>query len=222
MKFLQISVPKAGTHLFENMTLAKTASLPLVFGGIDRLFPSEFAIKKRFTNLQEGRYKAHLPHFEGVEQLLEQFDHAIFISRDPRDIIVSMAYYIENSRPSVFNWRMPNGKRLNEHDLAYRIDYLIDNMHSVFERFDPWMDVANIEKFSYEDYVTDPHNTYARLEKMGLGSTAELEKRSKVKAYTFRVGTTGNWEHEFTEFQKQKANMNFSKFIDRWGGNFRV
>jgi len=219
MKFLQISVPKAGTHLFENMTLARTANLPLVFGGISQLFPSQAEIETRFHNLENnGRYKAHLPYFDGVERLLEQFDNVIFILRDPRDIIVSIAYFIENLPTSVFNWNV-NGKPLSEHKLSYRIDYLIDNMAPVFARFDPWLDVKNIEVFHYEDHYLFPRETYQRLEKMGFGMASELEERASNKAYTFRVGSIENWKTEFSTTQKYRAQENFGNIIERWMWN---
>jgi len=217
MKLLQISIPKAGTHLFENMTLARTANLPLVFGGIEKLFPSQAEIQKRFRDLAtDGRYKAHLPYFEGVEKLLEQFDCVIFLIRDPRDIIVSMAHFIGNLPTSVFNWTI-EGKRLSERDLSYRIDYLVENMAPVFARFDPWVDVKNIMIFRYEEHVRDPQITYQRLAALGLGTAQELEERAQKKAYTFRAGTIENWKTEFTPAQKRKANANFASFLDRWG-----
>ena len=217
MKFLQISIPKAGTHLFENMTLARIANLPLVFGGITQLFPSQADIEARFNDLEaDGRYKAHLPYFEGVERLLEQFEHVIFILRDPRDIIVSMAHFIGNLPTSVFNWKV-DGKPLSERPLSYRIDYLIENMPPVFSRFDPWLDVEGIEIFRYEDHHHFPGETYRRLEKMGLGTVSELKARAKKKAYTFRAGTIENWKNEFTPPQKQKANANYAAFVSKWG-----
>lgn len=215
--FLQISVPKSGTHLFENMTLARTANLPLRQGGITQLFPDQAEIEARFRDLEkDGRYKAHLPYFDGVESLLEQFERVIFILRDPRDIIVSMAHFIGNLPTSVFNWDI-NGRRLSDRDLAYRIDFLIDNMAPVFSRFDPWLDVKNIEVFRYEDYYRFPQKTYKRLEGLGLGTVAMLAERAKVKAYTFRVGTIENWKNELTLQQQKRANANFARFISRWG-----
>lgn len=215
--FLQISIPKSGTHLFENMTLARTANLPLRHGGIAQLFPEQAEIEARFRDLEkDGRYKAHLPYFEGVEKLLEQFEQVIFILRDPRDIIISMAYFIGNLPTSVFNWTV-SGKPLSEHKLSYRIDYLIDNIAPVFERFDPWLDAKGIEVFRYEDYYRFPQKTYKRLENLGLGAVAVLEECAQAKAYTFRAGTIENWKDELSPQQLKRANANFARFISRWG-----
>jgi len=216
---LQISVPKAGTRVFGLMTNSQLEPLPLKLGARRplELFPDLEQISISMMGLQaDGHYRAHLPYHPEIENLVESFEVVTLILRDPRDIIVSMAYYIGTTHTSAFNFQVSNKKRLSDLALSERFDFLIEQMPVTFRLFDGWREMAGIELFYYEDYKLHPLDVFSRLSALGFGSAKEIMERSFHKDYGFRVGTIENWKKEFNAAQKTRALENFGNIINAW------
>lgn len=215
---LLISCPKAGTHMFGNMLNADLDIIALYPKPqkypIDQFLPNE-TILERLQGLDASQnYKGHIPYIGDLTNRFHEFDHVFLALRDPRDVIVSMAHYVDRVKTSAFNHPVFDG-RLSELYFPYRIDYLIETMRPVFELFEGWRK-EGIEVLCYEEYKYRPDQMVQKLSRLGFGTVEEISKRAQKRAYTFRNGTSGQWEKEFTDGQKERANMKFGDLIEAW------
>lgn len=74
--------------------------IPIDLDDVDTLIDVGWLTKNRLSKLTtEGFYSGHIPYSQILENVLEQFDvRMIFITRDPRDVVVSYVnYHLKNS-----------------------------------------------------------------------------------------------------------------------------
>jgi hypothetical protein len=139
------------------------------------------------------------------------------ILRDPRDVIVSQIYYATT---------MHEKHALHDYlsslpDMESRIDTMIQgiaegpqkraNVRELYERFTPWLSRPEVCLVRYEQFVSRPDDTLARMVRYlgdrGFGTArpeAELVARLRPwmapeKSETFRQGKAGGWRAHFTE-----------------------
>jgi hypothetical protein len=219
---LQISVPKAGTYLFGNMTNSDYQIIALrkqpQARPIDQLLDVD-ELLPLFKELDmDANYKGHIPFHPELENIVARFETVLLIIRDPRDIIVSMANYVQKIPTSALNFITPQGQ-LSKLRFPQRVDFLIETMCPFFEAFEPWRDKSYVHVFKYETFQKYPGVVIDRLNDLGFGATQEIFERSKEKAYTFRKGTINNWKLEFSPVQKRDAWVQFGDIIEKWSGN---
>lgn len=214
-----ISPPKAGTHLFGFLTNARrwiVSLRPEPAGGPLTMFQSDSTILDRMENLARGiNYKGHIPYSPAIAEKIAQFDSIILLLRDPRDMIVSLAHAIDRHGGEPLDYLAPGG-RLSSLAFTDRIDYLIENIRPVFERFDRWRQVDNVKIFYYDAFMILPQSTYYRLANLGYGRYLNIKARAKQKAYTYRRANPGGWLEDMTIEQAGRCRQLFGDITQAW------
>lgn len=200
-----ISVPKAGTHLIERaVCLHPRLYRPLVptlhsgnierFGGLIRL------VAKLGPG---GVLVSHLHYSRSYYEILKQANvKCIFVVRDPRDIVVSEAFYVANNRRHPYH---PHVAGLSTEEKLRRAivgdkerGYL--GLGETLQRFSGWLD-TDVFIARYEEFV-NRRSRHAALE--GLFGYLGLELARNVRqrilnelvsdaSPTFRQGNVGGW-----------------------------
>ncbi|WP_067619924.1 sulfotransferase domain-containing protein [Alicyclobacillus acidiphilus] len=177
-RVLVLSVPKGGTNLLMQVVM-----------GIPGMQQIRENMMTESASGPIGRGEMgvmHLPYHPRFEKLL--VDHglkAIFITRDPRDIVVSLMYFILHSLPShILHLPFKMSFTTNEQRLQAIIngvsfqDELADtvlanelvvahggnrypNIDEFIRSFLPWRDSPCVCHVRYEDLVTSPKNVEA-------------------------------------------------------------
>jgi len=218
---VQISIPKTGTHLLlkciwsiRNKNLRRYEIPIYCFIADTKKFEADIRNKKYWAN--------HLFFNKDFEPYLNNDKNAFFfIYRDPRDQIVSFAYFMR---------KIPRFKeRANKISLDKLIMEIIrggkifDN-HPVFENktindlyqeYMPWLYAPNVCVLKFEDLVGPKgggnleaqHNCFKKIAKhLGVSLTErQIQKRAKSlfgEGLTFRKGQIGSWKKNFNEDHK--------------------
>lgn len=177
-KVLIVSIPKAGTNLLMQVILG----IP----GMVRTSHNMF-IKGRATGISAGQMGVmHLPYTPEFEKTLLEHDvKVLFISRDPRDVAVSMLHFILSKFPShvlrpVFAKSLKsndarlsaiiNGARLqaivedtvlaNQLLVAHGSDYY-PNIREFYSPFLGWIDSPSVCHVTFEELAESPGRSIA-------------------------------------------------------------
>lgn len=219
------TVPKSGTHLVLQMILG----IPGM-----KITPSWIFTEADFEKLQIGTVgPGHLGYnIDTKEKLLAKNIKVIFVSRDPRDIAVSLVHFVMLNK-----WGHPLNpylKQLNTHEerllaIIKGVDlsqeeqrlYNIKSIPSIKEftesRFN-WIDESSICAVTFEELVkSEPSQNQAMLkiinflwEDLSSLNLTKMDILAKMKqnirqetSGTFRKGAIGDWRNEFTADCKQ-------------------
>lgn len=220
------SVPKSGTHLLGNIV----SNLP----GAPKVKEERCWINAHnYKELNQRRNEilfTHLPRTPEIEQIINESEiKHIFISRDPRDIVVSLYYYIMNvdHNNPLYNYikelknkseqinAIITGVKLTAEDEK---KYNTSRSLNFFEEFSPiynWRNAENLLVLQYEELINERSSEKALyrileyyepyLKQFPLSSTEILAKLSSSlseKLWIFRKGTTGQWKSEFSTENK--------------------
>ena len=215
---LQISIPKAGSHLFKQMTgstsiglLQKNMPTPI------EQFKDETDVLGRITDLPEGNYCAHLLHTPAAEFVVSGFDTVILILRDPRDIIISQLYYVKWWTGKAVNYLVGDGLHLSDLSMEDGIDFLIDNFRPVLLGFDKWTSCPFVHVFTFEQYIDNAELVFERLHDLGYGEIDKMREAITIHdKKAFRKGDVGDWVNHFSETQARNSQDNFGDIIDKW------
>ncbi len=169
---VQISMMKAGTHLgivlLEKMTGKRMAFIgphsyaKMLEGKQDviNISPKDF---RKQSNLPESRFWInHSPYVEEYAEVLSDPHYQVmFLYRDPRDIVVSLALYIR-SKDKEF-W--PGAQNISLEETITRLIVGGESMHitdhhisklgikKMYDAYLPWMKFPNILLIRFEDLV---------------------------------------------------------------------
>lgn len=234
------TVPKSGTHLVQQIVTAlpgvrdygRFIASVASWGRHER---SATAEAKRIRSLVPGELvRAHLFHRpEVVEAVRERQAFMVFVHRDPRDVIVSEAYYLTDSAP----WHTLHAE-FARRSPAERIDIAIDGLEGYngiypdagrrFGKFAGWLDDADVV-LRFEDLVGDgreeairglvaAYRQASRLE-LDLDATVAcaVEAIDPERSHTFREGQTGAWRDAFTPAQTERFLAVAGPVLDRYG-----
>lgn len=207
MSAFMISLPKAGTQLFKNMIQAEDyiALQPNAQNVPAQQFKPYSQILPELRSLdRKQNYVAHLPTDDMYEIVLQSWDHIYLVIRDPKDIIVSMAHYIERFPLSVFNWKEKHGIPIANLLWEARVNYLIDYLPPFLKCIYRWIRCRHVHVISYEHYQEDPDKVIEMFAGHGHGTVEEIRARSLQKQFTYREGKTGGWRVDMTEKQAAK------------------
>jgi hypothetical protein len=227
-KVLANSVPKAGTHL-----LKKSLSLlpGLMDSGIHmdmNLKPEEFgeAVKKiRPGTIATGHMGGYKRYIQAAQ---EAGAKAFLIIRDPRDVVVSAAYYYTKSREhylyDYFNTRLPDHQaRLMaviqgvEEKILEKYKVGLRNIAEFYQIFTPWLAEAINCTVRFESLIGPQGGGSRELQIQEIRRMAEhlemivpqagLERAADGTfdhdVPTFRRGITSDWKNHFTPQHKQ-------------------
>jgi len=228
-RILANSIPKAGTHLMES---ALNLIPGIVFSGDRTLMDwegSDLAILKKISRLKRGQFaNAHLPASDAYLRVVEEHDIRVLMTiRDPRDVIVSHAKYVneidKTHRSHHIMAALPDDDaRLMA--VICGVDGFIAPVDELWRRYQAWFEHPSALVIKFEDMVgaKGGGSSEAQLETvqrvvahLGLDLSEEIirdvsDNIFNPKAPTFRKGVTGNWKKHFKEEHIQA-------FMDRTG-----
>ncbi len=224
--FFISSIPKSGTHLLRQ----------IIFG-----MPH---IKHKNTDLvlYEGRIEHHKDHFNKLRQLkpneflvghiyysqkwanmLQRLGMKhIFISRDLRDVIVSLHYYILAHLPNhpLYGYFKRASTTRKERYMALikgMDEYNYPNINQYFNEFKGWLEDPDTLTVTYEELMISQNSRRNAISKIANYLWKDLQPSTPIantikemersinpgKSPTFRKGQIGNWREEFDEDIKQ-------------------
>lgn len=223
---LGISFPKSGTHLLDQILLgfSKVAPFSLRLHSFYAEYEGESGEKRSESQAldwlsglrRRDVASAHLfSRPEVVHQVLSGTFLVYFIYRDPRDVVVSHAFYVSDIAPEHVHHdyyaSLPDFDTRLTVSILGRPDAGIE-FPNIAERFQPygeWLEHAEVLKVHFEDLVADRtaalrdiarHLT--RRAPLPLSEAAiigALEGSiNPARSPTFRSGKTGEWRKYFT------------------------
>ncbi|MBY6036563.1 sulfotransferase domain-containing protein [Fictibacillus nanhaiensis] len=225
--FILNSVPKSGTHLLlqiiEGIPEMKLV-LPYIMGYMNEENPHNI---QRITSIPANHFiYGHLFYSTfNAEKLNNNKVKQLFLIRDPRDIIVSLYYYMYRTLPDHPVLRYANEYNLTKEQIINHLitgikeeEFAYSGTNVIIGTFTKWIGDPNVLVLKYED-VREPgkqdHEFYRILYHLTDGKLpsnyyqiiqAMKKNIEPSKSGTFRKGTSGGWKTEFT-------NSNIKTFI---------
>ena len=226
------AMPKSGSHLLTQVLHGLTSIGPFVDPGFPPVNRTEQNrprspddILKDLQRMLPGdiRY-GYLHAREPYISVLTQPNWAtIFITRDPRDMLVSHVFYATEMNVSHGMHRYYMDQLTN---MEERLNAAIEGVKetgfelaSVKERYDSYIDWLNrpeILPIRFEDLILDRKNTIERilnyLKRRGFTHILDISEEISAlessikpgKSGTFRKGQPGNWKEYFTDGNKKR------------------
>jgi hypothetical protein len=221
------SIPKSGTHLLSNMLF----SVPYSKMRGDATDADKFSddserftfLKEQLTEFSEDTvFLGHIPYSKVIDNwLAEKEVKQVFVLRDPRDVAVSMHYYVMKSGEKHYHYPLYSSLQSNEERLLRVIQGFgegetiyevnkdsIPNLKLFYEAYLPWIESPNTYVVKFEDLI-NPEKKYKEVQ--GLLRFLEITPSNQnidrmiqrgqnpKKSGTFRKGKTGGWRDEFQD-----------------------
>lgn len=231
---IQISIIKSGTHLLQKLIKELTkkqfnfsgpeAKQLLKNGTPDfiNVTPNDFYY---LTHLSKNLFwTTHCPYNEEYAEILKQNSEyrVIFMYRDPRDQIVSLAHFIKNQVPHM--WPAAVYMSLDEvitalikgGEIHRYTGYITnDGIQTLYDRYLPWMEISEILSVKFEDLIGpagggNPNTQIDCILKIANHINVPITKETALKlshkiygkTWTFRKGQIGSWKESFTNDHK--------------------
>jgi hypothetical protein len=228
---LGISFPKSGTHLLDQILLGFSRVAP--FSRRLHSFYAEYegeSGRKRapeqavswLESLHAGDIaSAHLfARPEAVARVCTPAFVPYFIFRDPRDVVVSHVFYVNDMEPNhvhhAYYQSLPDlDARLKVSILGRpATDIEFPDIAGRFAPYLGWLDQPSVMKIHFEDLIHDRAGTLDRIIAHFLARVPLRLDRSLLfealensinpgKSPTFRSGKTGEWKKHFNDEHKK-------------------
>lgn len=204
---IQITYPKSGSHLLGYaLGLGTMPTWQKSSTGNYEQFRTEKeynSIIKAFKN-KNGLW-THFPYSLSTWEMLEDNYHGyIFLRRDPRDIVVSIAHYVDKFPKGNLNYRRLGSMPLNQLTWHRRVPEIIKIVADELPRFIPWSKHENFFQVKYEDLIDDrlavlkKINKYLQRRNITLVNLDEAVGRSRRRhPLSYRRAKYGDWKLEF-------------------------
>jgi len=235
-KILVNSIPKAGTHLMET-TLNLVPGL--VFSGNRAMLDWDectASTMRKLRKIKKGQFaNAHLPaHTRLLEEIEKQDIKVIFMIRDPRDVIVSHAKYvneIDTTHPSHKVMALLPDEDARLMAVIQGVEGFSAAVDDLWGKYDAWFKHSSVCVVKFEELIgergggseEDQLSTLDRVVKhIGLNLTEGeiLDIAHNVfnpRSPTFRKGATGNWKKHFKEEHILEFNRRAGGLLGRIG-----
>ena len=227
------SFPKSGTNLLTqilagfaevNLFHINTRGIILTYQGATGEKRAESEILADIKRIYPGEIAwGHMHGTRAITNLLLQSNFInFFIFRDPRDVVVSHAYYVTNKANAHVHHDYYQDKlsSMEERILTSILGLpdLTTEFPNIGERFDPyrpWLDFPEVMKLKFEDLIHDRDQTLnnmldhieSRGYKLKVSRSRALEQMNAgiapAASRTFRKGSTGDWKVQFTSEHKK-------------------
>lgn len=230
-QIVQISIPKCGTHLLKKCIQLLT--------GRDSIHnvpwykrPSKnaydyFHYFYTVKSIEDFEYLTHLPadkfwrlHLMYDENqahlLIKNSCKTVFMYRDPRDQIISFAFYFMKRRNIVLDINEMITDMITTGSIAVSPVTNL-NIYELYQRYLPWMNHPGILSLRFEDLVGDQgggsneaqikavtdlaHHLELHLSEQVIETVAS-SLFGKELSFTFRKGQIGDWKNYFTDEHK--------------------
>jgi hypothetical protein len=220
------SMPKSGSHLIIQILEGLPQIGPFVNPGVPPLNRNERndkqpddVIIQKLHRLKPGDFTyCYLPAKEPfVSELLNPRIAPIFVSRDPRDTIISHVFYATELNPK--HQLRPYYRDVLK-TMEERIDatihgindgeYRLGNVAVKYRAYLPWFEHPEVLCLRFEDLVLDRNASIARILDLlaAHGFTPRVSRDEAIqklagsiqpkRSGTFRKGQPGNWREHFT------------------------
>jgi hypothetical protein len=230
--FFANSFPKSGTHLltqvlegFTRLGPAVNSGLPpiLTYEGPTGIPRSRDEIMRDLHRLLPGDIAfGHLHALpETMEFLCRDGVIPYFILRDPRDVVVSHAYYVtEMSTAHVHHDYYARTLQTMEERIKVsitgrpEIEIPFPDICGRFEPYVGWLDRPEVLSLHFEDFIHNRQEILGRVldHALGRGFPLQSGRESAIRTLlesidpqsspTFRSGKTGAWRDQFTPEHK--------------------
>ncbi len=224
------SFPKSGTHLLVQILQAFPARRD--WGNFLASTPSftfreihESKMCRKISGLAPGELiGAHLFYSENTQKVLNEKNAVhFFIYRDPRDIVISEAYYLS----SMTRWHKLSKyyKQISstEDQILFSIEgfksdnapFDYKNINLRYDRYKQWINVNNVFPVKFEDLrggdiednISDMVCFYAKRTNLDFDIKDciknALNNIDPQKSHTFRTGKPSAWKKVFTPAHKK-------------------
>ena len=225
-RLIAIVPPKCGT----NLLLQYLHSPVHVRSYIGMIWKKDKPVNRNAVICQLKRFPiyafAHLAHLpEYVEALNEHPTKIIFMTRDPRDQIISQYHWVKRFvDKDMSEVQFQNGIELIESEDPYL--ELIKAWDYRMSFFTPWLYEEGILRLTFEGLIKKPGEYLKKIRKFvqgtnaegQIGGIAEMMGRNKPEnSYTFREGKAGGWKEVFKPHHNQLFNELCADLMNEWG-----
>lgn len=223
--FLMSSVPKSGTHLLHQI-LNGIPNVTNDISNAEKKFFVDHHVQDinlykdhfyRLAHLQPNEFGlGHMFYSDKYAYMLKQLNlKHVFIYRDPRDVLISLAHFIPakwNEHPLYddFNKRIPIQKE-RIMTLIQGVEAKWPNINAWNRPFYNWITHPNTLAISFEDLMISKESRRKTMMKIvkylweGMTPIMSLEKMVDLmeaninpsQSNTFRNGKIGSWRNEF-------------------------
>ena len=222
------SFPKSGTNLFNQVLsgLALNSVFSLYPHGIILSYENRTGARRSTDSIVSDLSKllpgeiatGHLHALPEVSAFLIR-DRIInfFLYRDPRDVVVSHAYYVTNLAENHVHHQyyrdvLPDMDARIKASILGLVDSASDfpNIRLRFEPYLEWLAKPEVMKIRFEDLIQQPKSVVAAVLEFidGKGYTFRRDKEQIIagmlamikpsQSRTFRKGIIGDWKNHFT------------------------
>lgn len=218
-RILLNSIPKSGTHLMIQI-LQGIPNIKMngeFYEGLPSQLNDHYV---RLSRMQLNQFAwGHVYYSPAYAKILNQLEFKqIFLSRDPRDMVVSFVYFIIDKYPQheLYPYFTKQLKTNKQRYLALieGVDHLkYPNIADWIGKFSGWLYVSNRFPVRFEDLIISIESRRQTLTKMvnyiweGQPLPMSTERLVKLmennidpkKSRTFRSGKIGSWRYEFDQ-----------------------
>lgn len=225
------AMPKSGSHLLHQILLGLTRIGPFVDPGMPPLTRSAEnqnlplpQVVERVNQLQAGDiaygYFQALPEY--LQALSAEKVASIFITRDPRDVLVSHIFYATEMYPGHGMHRYYNSLPDMDARLNAAIEGVDDGLFQLsairvkYERYLAWLTISEVEKIKFESLILEQRRsldqilTFLRSKGFSPDIKAEeaiaslMQSIQPERSGTFRGGRVGDWKKHFSDENKAR------------------
>jgi hypothetical protein len=235
------SVPKSGTHMLQQIVSAMPTMKLNANGQFYEGYTQQISDHRlRLSMMKPCEFGAgHVYHSSEWAKMIQGLGHRhIFLSRDPRDIVVSFAYFIADRYPQhelhpYFKYELKTQKQrylaliqgirnsqLQYPDIVEWMDRFIGwaydkrTLHITYEQLMSSVHQRQSTLFRLATYVWSGYNPPMPIAQMVNKMNANMNPQ---RSYTFRKGGIGNWRKEFDEETKSIFKQKAGKLLIQLG-----